>query len=197
MTLILLFIWRWPKLIYRSISKSIICHPKPLWRILISCFLQQHPFLLLHHHQLQNYLKKISLSDSNAGALLQMNWLDFGTCHQKILMLVIPFNGGTAVVLNSHSSTALFLIFSQSQGIISSTSFLTKSIYNLSLGSAVAVERIFSGGWDTISLHHASLKPEAIWILMLVKRKLIISWEKIANNFVTPLNYSCSYFSVT
>ena len=57
---------------------------------------------------------------------------------------------------------------------------MIKLIYHLSLGSTVAVEQIFSGGWDTISLHHASLKPETIWILMLVKRKLIIAWEKIA-----------------
>ena len=39
----------------------------------------------------------------------------------------------------------------------------------------MAVEQIFSGGRDTISLHHASLKPETIQILMLVKRKLIIA----------------------
>lgn len=42
------------------------------------------------------------------------------------------------------------------------------------LGSAVAVERIFSGGRDTISLRRASLKPETIRVLMLVKRKLIL-----------------------
>ncbi|KIL62625.1 hypothetical protein M378DRAFT_128645 [Amanita muscaria Koide BX008] len=39
-------------------------------------------------------------------------------------------------------------------------------------GSAVAVERIFSGGRDTISLRRASLRPETIKILMLVKKKL-------------------------
>ena len=186
MTLILPFIWRQLKLIYRSILKSIICHPKPLQRILISRFLQQAPFLLLHRHQLRDHLKKIPLPDSNAGALLLMNWPNCGTCHRKILILAIPFNGGTAVMLNSHSSTALFVIFSQSQVIISSTSFLTKLIHHLSLGSAVAVERIFSGGQDTISLHRASLKPETIWILMLVKRKLIISWEKIATKLHQP-----------
>ncbi|KAF8803399.1 hypothetical protein BYT27DRAFT_7109784 [Phlegmacium glaucopus] len=41
------------------------------------------------------------------------------------------------------------------------------------LGSAVAVEHIFSGGWDTISLCRASLKPETIRVLMLVKHRLI------------------------
>ena len=40
-------------------------------------------------------------------------------------------------------------------------------------------ERIFSGGRDTISLRRASLKLETIWVLILVKRKLIIAQEKI------------------
>ena len=40
----------------------------------------------------------------------------------------------------------------------------------ISLGSAVAVEHIFSGGCNTISLCRGSLKPETIWILMLVKQ---------------------------
>ncbi len=39
-------------------------------------------------------------------------------------------------------------------------------------GSAVAVERIFSGGRDTISLQHASLQADTIHILMLVKKRL-------------------------
>ena len=43
-------------------------------------------------------------------------------------------------------------------------------MYNL--GSAVAVERIFSGGRDTISLRRASLKPDTIRVLMLVKQRL-------------------------
>ena len=39
-------------------------------------------------------------------------------------------------------------------------------------GSAVAVERIFSGGRDTISLRRASLKPDTIRFLMLVKQHI-------------------------
>ena len=39
-------------------------------------------------------------------------------------------------------------------------------------GSAVAVERVFLGGRDTISLRRASLHPETIKVLMLVKKKL-------------------------
>jgi len=42
-------------------------------------------------------------------------------------------------------------------------------------GSAVAVERIFSGGWDTISLQRASLQPETIRTLMLVKQQVRLS----------------------
>jgi hypothetical protein len=39
-------------------------------------------------------------------------------------------------------------------------------------GSAVAVERIFSGGRDTISLRRSSLQPETIRTLMIVKQQL-------------------------
>ena len=42
-------------------------------------------------------------------------------------------------------------------------------------GSAVAVERIFSGGRDTISLRRASLQPNTIRILMILKQKLRLS----------------------
>jgi hypothetical protein len=39
-------------------------------------------------------------------------------------------------------------------------------------GSAVAVERVFSGSRDTISLRRARLNPETIRTLMLVKQQL-------------------------
>jgi hypothetical protein len=39
-------------------------------------------------------------------------------------------------------------------------------------GSAVAVECVFSGGHDTISLQCASIWPETIKVLMFVKKKL-------------------------
>lgn len=42
-------------------------------------------------------------------------------------------------------------------------------------GSAVAVERIFSGGRDTISLRRASLHPDTIRSLMLVKHRVRLS----------------------
>jgi hypothetical protein len=40
------------------------------------------------------------------------------------------------------------------------------------LGSAVAVERIFSSGRDTISLRRASLQPDTIRTLMVLKHRL-------------------------
>ncbi|KAF4620479.1 hypothetical protein D9613_001146 [Agrocybe pediades] len=39
-------------------------------------------------------------------------------------------------------------------------------------GSAVAVERIFSGGRDTISLRRASLRPDTIRVLMILKQAI-------------------------
>ncbi|KAF8799537.1 hypothetical protein BYT27DRAFT_7120574, partial [Phlegmacium glaucopus] len=45
-------------------------------------------------------------------------------------------------------------------------------------GSAVAIEQIFSGGWDTISLCHASLNADTIQILMLVKKQLHLAHTK-------------------
>jgi hypothetical protein len=51
--------------------------------------------------------------------------------------------------------------------------------WNISMpGSAVAVERVFSGGQDTISLRHASLHADTIWILMLVKKQLHLAHAK-------------------
>jgi hypothetical protein len=46
------------------------------------------------------------------------------------------------------------------------------SLLYISQGSAVAVERVFSGGKDTISLRRARLKPDTIRTLMLVKHHL-------------------------
>jgi hypothetical protein len=44
--------------------------------------------------------------------------------------------------------------------------------HSFKLGSAVAIEQIFSGGQDTIGLCQASLKPETIHTLMLIKAHL-------------------------
>jgi hypothetical protein len=47
-------------------------------------------------------------------------------------------------------------------------------------GSAVAVERIFSGGRDTISLRRARLQADTIRTLMLVKKRLHLVRAKAA-----------------
>ena len=47
------------------------------------------------------------------------------------------------------------------------------------LGSAVAVERIFSVGRDTISLRRASLQPNTIRILMIAKHRLHLARDHL------------------
>jgi hypothetical protein len=63
--------------------------------------------------------------------------------------------------------------------------FALKYSSDVSKGSAVAVERIFSGARDTISLRRASLKPETIRTLMLVKQRLRLArgaiWDIIGD----------------
>jgi hypothetical protein len=46
------------------------------------------------------------------------------------------------------------------------------------LGSAVSVERTFSGGRDVISLRRARLTPHTIRAIMLVKHRLMLSRER-------------------
>ncbi|KAE9401928.1 hypothetical protein BT96DRAFT_817181, partial [Gymnopus androsaceus JB14] len=46
-------------------------------------------------------------------------------------------------------------------------------------GSAVAVERVFSGGRDTILLRRASLKADTIHTLMVLKARLRLAWSEI------------------
>ena len=57
--------------------------------------------------------------------------------------------------------------------------FKLLKVITVVLGSAVAVEQIFSGGRDTISLHRASLKPDTIHTLMLVKQHLRLACQAI------------------
>jgi hypothetical protein len=57
--------------------------------------------------------------------------------------------------------------------------FKLLKVITVVLGSAVAVERIFSGGRDTISLRRASLKPDTIRTLMLVKQHLRLARQAI------------------
>lgn len=55
-------------------------------------------------------------------------------------------------------------------------------------GSAVAVERVFSGGRDTISLRRSSLKPDTIRKLMLLKHYLLLARTKAEAANENPFN---------
>ncbi|KAH9169895.1 hypothetical protein EDB89DRAFT_1981930 [Lactarius sanguifluus] len=57
-------------------------------------------------------------------------------------------------------------------------------------GPAIAVERIFSGGQDTISLRRASLRADSIRILILVKKQLHLARAK-AKASLRSLHRSC------
>jgi hAT family C-terminal dimerisation region len=72
------------------------------------------------------------------------------------------------LVRDIFSIPGVFLLY---YGVFNLTYYILK-------GSAVAVEQIFSGGRDTISLRRASLKPETIRVFMLVKKKLHLEREK-------------------
>jgi hypothetical protein len=58
------------------------------------------------------------------------------------------------------------------------STFTVSEVSLSSPGSAVTIERIFSGGWDTISLQRASLSADTICILMLVKKQLHLAHAK-------------------
>ncbi len=58
-------------------------------------------------------------------------------------------------------------------------------------GSAVAVERIFSSGRDSVSMRRARLQPETIRTLMLVKHRL----ERRARPLMLSLTTITSYLN--
>ena len=57
--------------------------------------------------------------------------------------------------------------------------FKLLKVITVVLGSAIAVEWIFSGGRDTILLRRASLKPNTVHTLMLVKQHLCLAHQAI------------------
>lgn len=57
-----------------------------------------------------------------------------------------------------------------------------------SVGSAVAVERIFSGDRDTIGLRRVSLQAETIQTLMFVKANLFVQDELLHSSTVSILS---------
>ena len=105
-----------------------------------------------------------------------MNGGSFSLSNVRVSKPVIQFDAKAAKVLNFPNSQNWFMTFYQCQVLlISLTMSYAIFLTTASLGSAVAMECIFSGGCDTISLQRASLKPETIRILMLVKQKLCLA----------------------
>ena len=147
-------------LLFHSLRQPHLYHPRP-------------------HIQTYSLLKKALLAASSTSAPLPMNSRSFGIFLQKTSKLVIPLNGGLEDVRDFPISTASLVISFPFQ-VNFHLLFLSLAIdIFFQTGSAVAVERIFSGGRDTISLRRASLKPQTIRILMIVKRKLVLAREKI------------------
>lgn len=99
----------------------------------------------------------------------------------KILTCVIQSNGGLVgkpsfpIYVVSLATCYVFLV----SKLLIITSFLTMT---LMLGSAVAVEHVFSG-WDTISLCYANLNPNTIHILCLLRAKYICPMQDLSSLF--------------
>jgi hypothetical protein len=67
-------------------------------------------------------------------------------------------------------------------GTVTSGIFVSVLLLIIAEGSSVAVERIFSGGRDTISLRRASLQPETIRVLMVLKSRLQLTRYSLSND---------------
>jgi len=137
-------------------------------------FLHHHRHLrnqsYLHPWQQARHRSRSRLDITGKRRLQLMNSKNTSNFLLKISMLVIRFTGGSADALNSQTSFAWLTISYVSP--VSCQSHSTSTFLIISPGSAVAVERIFSGGRDTISLRRASLHADTICVLMLVKKWL-------------------------
>lgn len=110
-----------------------------------------------------------------------MSLMSTSSFHRKTSRPVIQFNGGMRAGNSFLISIASPVIFSQSLVRISLHVLCLEhdpDFFWVISGSAVAVERIFSGGRDTISLRRASLKAETISKLMIIKHRLRLAREE-------------------
>ena len=99
-----------------------------------------------------------------------MNWRNTSRSSTSISRNAIHLDGGGANVRIGLICTALPVIFFIFQ-VRSISSYSYPPIYTF-LGSTIAVECIFSSSRDTISIQHASLQPETIHMLMVLKHHL-------------------------
>lgn len=112
------------------------------------------PHLFRHCLQMAHLRSCSPLGITRKRSTLPTNWKSTSNSLQRTLKFATQFSGGQADEVNFHISFSWHATF-----FIFLVSILVTLIHiriwlesDLSLtGSAVAVERIFSGGWDTIS----------------------------------------------
>jgi len=103
--------------------------------------------------------------------LIQLtNWMNIWRSSARISRNAIHLDGGGANARIGPTCTALPVTFFAFQ-VRCILSYSHSSVYPF-LGSAVAVECIFSSSRDTISIRCASLRPETIWTLMVLKHHI-------------------------
>ena len=93
--------------------------------------------------------------------------MNISRSNARISRSAIHSDGGGASARIGPTCTALHVTFFAFQ-VRRVLSYSHSYVYTF-LGSAVAVERIFSSGRDTISTRRASLQPETIRTLMVLK----------------------------
>ena len=81
-----------------------------------------------------------------------------------------PFGGGQAAVHSFRTFVDWLVTFVSGEYILAECPHVSYLFFVD--WSAVAVERVFSGGRDTVSLRRQSLKPETIRTLMIVRARL-------------------------
>ena len=150
----------------RSISTSsmlAVTHLLPLALFLLlpcQCLLDLH-MILLRVSENDHNLFKAKLRNFSTFLPIQSChpiWWWYSNCHQFPNLY--------------HLARDVLAIPGRFLSPLSATTLARSWFILFSTGSAVAVERIFSGGRDTISLWHTSLKPDIIWFLMLVKQHI-------------------------
>lgn len=100
-----------------------------------------------------------------------MSWNHFGSCHKKTSILMTLLPGGLVGAPSFPTCLFMLVISLQSQAIKILLIVVIVANHTI-IGSAVAVECIFSGGQDIISLCHTRLKLDTIPTLTLVRQRL-------------------------
>ena len=129
-----------------------------------------HPRMLVMSTQKHPTPQTLQRAMRRSAPMPLTSWRNISRSSAKILRNATHLDGGGANTRIGLTCTVWPAIFSVFQ-VCSTLSFYHSSVYTL-LGSAVAVERIFSSGRDTILIRHASLQPETIHTLMVLKHQL-------------------------